>query len=165
MKRMFNEKKRRLPLGLFLSLRIAFKNLLRRPITVQYPQERLTIPPRARWAVEINYAPDGSHRCTACKVCEKECPDDLIELDVDIAEDRSRFINRWHYRRGGCMMCGLCAEICPFDAIKMGHDYELAHVDPDLLEFDLLTNVPAYRRPKKPRPDAAPAAEKEAADA
>ncbi|MCL2379480.1 MAG: 4Fe-4S dicluster domain-containing protein [Coriobacteriia bacterium] len=164
MSRMFNEKERRIPLGIFLSLRIAFKNLFRRPITVQYPKERLEIPQRARWAVEINYASeDGTHRCTACRVCEKECPDDLIEIDITVAEDRSRHINRWLYRRGGCMMCGLCVEVCPFCAIKMAHDYELAHVDPELLELDLLVDVPAYRRPKKPRP--ATAAKKEASDA
>jgi len=157
---MFNDKERWFPIGIFRSQLIAFKNLFRPAMTIRYPHERAHIPERARWAVEINYASDGSHRCTACKVCEKECPDFLIALDVDIAEDRSRHIKSWHYRRGGCMMCGLCVEVCPFDAIKMGHDYELAHVDPDLLEYDLLTGVPAYKRPRKPRPERPAAAAK-----
>lgn len=151
------------PKGMFLSLRIAFINLFRPNIVVRYPVERAYIPPRARWAVEINYAEDGTHRCTACKVCEKECPDYLIELDIDIAEDRSRHIKSWHYRQGGCMMCGLCVEACPFDAIKMGHDYELAHASPDHLEYDLLTDIAAYKRPRKERPTPPP--KKEAADA
>jgi len=150
---MFNDKKHWFPRGIFLSQWIAFVNLFRPAMTIRYPHERAHIPERARWAVEINYADDGTHRCTACKVCEKECPDFLIELDIDIAEDRSRHIKSWHYRRGGCMMCGLCVEVCPFDAIKMGHDYELAHADPDLLEYDLLTDIPAYKRPRKPRPE------------
>jgi NADH-quinone oxidoreductase subunit I len=169
MSRTFNENKKAkknsfpsIPIGVFLSLRIAFKNLFRPAITIQYPHQRAHIPNRARWAVEINYAEDKTHRCTACRVCEKECPDYLIELDIETAQDRSRFIKSWRYRRGGCMMCGLCVEVCPFDAIKMGHDYELAHADPELLEMDLLTNVAAYKRPRAARP-AKPAADKPAA--
>jgi len=155
MGRLFNEKKRFFPVGMFRSMRIAFKNLFRPAMTIRYPHERAHIPERARWAVEINFAKDGTHRCTACRVCEKECPDYLIDLDIETAEDRSRHIKHWHYRRGGCMMCGLCVEACPFNAIKMGQDYELAHANPDLLEYDLLTNVAAYKRP---RPAAKPAA-------
>jgi NADH-quinone oxidoreductase subunit I len=152
MSRVFNEKKRFprwFPTGMFLSLFVAFKNLFRPAITVRYPHVRSHIPERARWAVEIAYAKDGTHRCTACRICEKECPNFLIDLDIETAEDRSKLIKRWYYRRGGCMMCGLCVEACPFDAIKMGHDYELAHASPDLLEYELLSNSPAY---KKPRP-------------
>ena len=152
--RMFNDKKRWFPIGIFLSLRIALKNLFRPTITIRYPHERAHIPERARWAVEINYAADGSHLCAACKLCEKECPNNLIEIDVETAEDRSKQIKHWYYRRAGCMMCGLCVEACSFDAIKMGHDYELAHVDPDMMEFDLLTDVPAYKRPRPARPAA-----------
>ena len=158
MKRVFNDNTTKkslfgwFPLGIFRSLGVAFKNLFRPAITIRYPHVRAHIPERARWAVEINYADDGTHRCTACRICEKECPNHLIDIDVDIAEDRSRHIKRWYYRRGGCMMCGLCVEACPTDAIKMGHDYELAHANPDLLEYDLLTDVAAYRRARTPRP-------------
>ena len=161
MKRLFDDKsdKRSLfglfpafPVGIFRSLGIAFKNLFRPAITIRYPRVRAHIPDRARWAVEINYAEDGSHRCTACKACEKECPIDLICIDVDTGKDRRRHIKHWYYRRGGCMMCGLCVEACPTDAIRMGRDYELAHADPDLLEYDLLTDVAAYKRARMPRP-------------
>ncbi|MCL2438209.1 MAG: 4Fe-4S binding protein [Coriobacteriia bacterium] len=145
---MFNEKKRWFPVGLFLSMRIAFKNLFRPAITIRYPHVRAHIPERARWALEIKYAKDGTHRCTACKICEKECPNYLIDIDVETSPDRSKTIKHWLYRRGGCMMCGLCVEVCPFDAIKMGHSYELAHSNPDLLEYDLLTDTPAYKRPR-----------------
>ena len=152
--RIFNEKKRWFPLGLFLSMRVAFKNLFRPAITIRYPHERAQIPERARWALEIKYAPDGSHRCTACRICEKECPNFLIDLKLETNPDRSKTIKHWLYRRGGCMMCGLCVDSCPFDAIKMGHNYELAHASPDLLEYDLLTDVAAYQRPRAARPAA-----------
>ena len=106
---LFKEKKRHLPLGIIMSLRIAFKNLFRPAITIQYPKQRAHIPERARWAVEMkNHGTDGEfvHHCTACLICEKECPDYLIHLDIETREDRSKFIKSWRYDRGGCMMDG-----------------------------------------------------------
>jgi NADH-quinone oxidoreductase subunit I len=154
------------PLGLFKSMKIAIINLFRPNMVIQYPHQRAIIPKRARFAVEIITDEAGNHRCTACKICEGACPDYIINLDIETAEDRSKFIKHWQYARGACMMCGLCVEACPFNAIRMGHDYELAHADPALLTYDLLTNVPAYVRPKpqptpapKPQPTSAPETE------
>ncbi|MDR1775971.1 MAG: 4Fe-4S binding protein [Actinomycetes bacterium] len=143
---------RGLPTGIFKSLRIAFKNLFRPNMVIQYPKQRAIIPERARWAVEIKPAQDGSHRCQACRICEGACPHHCIKLDITTAEDRSKHIDHWWFDRGSCMMCGLCVEACPFDAIRMGHDYELAHADPALLVLDLLPDTPAYVRPKPARP-------------
>ena len=40
--------------------------LLRGPITVQYPEQRLELPERARWAVTPKFDEDGTPKCTAC---------------------------------------------------------------------------------------------------
>ena len=167
---LLHEKKRFLPLGILMSFRIAFLNLFRPAMTIQYPRQRAYIPDRARWAVEIKNHGQGNgeesvhgeafvHHCTACLICEKECPDGLIHLEVETSENRDKFIKRWRYGRGGCMMCGLCVEACPFDAIQMGYDYELAHAEPELLTIDLLKNVQAWKRPKPERPAAVRAQE------
>lgn len=143
----------RFPSGIFKALSIVFKNLFRPNITIMYPHEKWNLPERARWAVEMKYDEDGAHKCTACQICEKTCPDFIIEIDITVGEDRTKHINHWRYQRGACMMCGLCVEACPFDAIKMGHDYELAHVDPALKMFDLLTDTDAAK-PKRKEPAA-----------
>jgi len=142
--------------GLVRSMVIAYKNLFRKKITVQYPHEKIALPERARWAVEPTFYDDGDPKCTACGICERTCPDYVIKIETTTLEDKSKRIDRWHYEIGACMMCGLCVEACPFDAIRMGQDYELARTDPATLAVDLLADVPAAQ-PKR-RAEAAAAA-------
>lgn len=141
--------------GILNGLRIVLRNWLRGPITVQYPRERVELPERARWAVQLKLDEEGNHKCTACLACEKACPDYIIKIDVTTGEDRSKTIDRWNYQIGACMMCGLCVEACPFDAIEQGHDYELARCAPADLDYDLLVGVPAAKPKRAERPAAA----------
>ncbi len=135
--------------GILRSLLLSFRQQRRGAITVQYPHEKLVLPERARWAVEIKPHDGIEHMCTGCRACEKACPDYVIRLDITTDVDRSKVIDRWHYEIGACMMCGLCVEACPFDAIRMGHDYELAVTDPADLCVDLLVDSPAWEPPKR----------------
>jgi len=135
--------KSRWPLGLFRAARIAAINLMRPNVVIQYPKQRYDQPERSRWAVEQIYNEDGSAKCTACKICEQSCPDHCIEIDLETREDKTKLIRSWRYERASCMMCGLCVEACPFDAIRMGHDYELAHREMELKTIDLLAEVEA----------------------
>lgn len=141
--------------GILKGMLISMKNMFRGPITVQYPRERVELPERARWAVEMKLDEDGQHKCTACLACQKACPDYIIDIHVTTDAERNKHIDAWHYELGACMMCGLCVEACPFDAICMGKDYELATTRPDALEMDLLHDVPAAKPKRKaaePRP-------------
>ncbi len=129
--------------GLLNGLRITLRNMLRGPITVKYPHEKVDLPERARWAVQPTYFEDGSPRCTACQTCVRVCPDHILSVDVETREDKSKRIVRFGYEIGACMMCGLCVEACPFGAIEMSHDYELAVTDPAELRRTLLADVDA----------------------
>ena len=140
--------------GILNGLRITMRNLMRGPITVKYPYEKLELPERARWAVTPLYDEEGKPRCTACMACVRACPDHILDLESTTAEDKTKHIEHYSYELGACMMCGLCVEACPFDAIEMGHDYELARRSPDDLSYDLLTDVDAapVRRAKPTMP-------------
>ena len=127
--------------GLVTGLRISIRNMLRGPITVKYPYEKLELPERARWAVRPKYFEDGSPKCTACMTCVRTCPDHILSLDVETREDKTKHIDRFGYEIGACMMCGLCVEACPFDAILMSHEYELAVMDRSSLDEALLVDV------------------------
>ena len=142
--------------GILKGFRITMRNWMRGPITVHYPEQRLELPERARWTVTPKYNEDGTPKCTACMICEKECPDHVLRLDVSKNEDGTKHIDKYVYEVGACMMCGLCTAACPFDAIYMSHEYELASRDASDLSRVLLEDVDAYVKPKakKGEPDA-----------
>ena len=69
-------------MGILNGLRITMLNMLRGPITVQYPKEKVVLPERSRWAVAPKYDEAGIPKCTACGTCVKTCPDYVLSLDV-----------------------------------------------------------------------------------
>ena len=130
-------------LGFLRAMGVTMRNMFRPAITVQYPDERLVIPERARWALVHKFDENGRPKCTACMICERECPDDIIHLTVTGDAASGKHIDEYRYELGACMMCGLCVAACPFDAIEMSHEYELATPDPRDLVRILLHDVDA----------------------
>ena len=149
--------------GILRSMLLAFRNFFRKPITLQYPHEKMELPERSRWAVAPKYDAEGNPKCRACMTCVRTCPDYVLALDFTTdPETKVKHIVDFSYQLGACMLCGLCVESCPFDAIEMSHNYELARTNPGELQYDLLHDIDAAQAPKR---DAAPAAAAPAAAA
>ncbi len=55
-------------------LRLTFKHLFMRKVTVQYPEEKAPQSPRFRGLHALRRYPNGEERCIACKLCEAVCP-------------------------------------------------------------------------------------------
>ncbi|MGH2621868.1 MAG: 4Fe-4S binding protein [Anaerolineales bacterium] len=104
--------------------------------TVQYPEERLTIPEEFRFIPFLIYdeLADGTKvdRCTSCGICAKVCPPQCIWIVRSDDPATGRPIpepTEFYIDVDICMNCGLCSEYCPFEAIRMDHDFELATYD------------------------------------
>lgn len=100
--------------------------------TVQYPEKKLKVAERFRNFPFLVY--DGTPhmlRCTACKICEAECPPKCIyivpEKDAEGKQLKRPAVFDIDYAI--CMNCGICEDVCPFDSIYMDHEYELSKYD------------------------------------
>jgi NAD(P)H-quinone oxidoreductase subunit I len=109
-------------LGIAKGMALTFKHLFRRPITVQYPEEKLTTSRRIRGNDMVWF----KDRCTGCATCAKMCPQGNIEIITHRDESNNYFVEKFEIDTGRCMFCGLCIEACPYDALAIGTAYERA---------------------------------------
>jgi len=106
-----------------------WKHIFRRPVTVQYPEEKRTPFPRYRARIVLTRDPDGGERCVACYLCSAACPVDCISMEAAEAPDGRRHAAWFRINFSRCIFCGLCAEACPTLAIQMTPDFEICKRD------------------------------------
>ena len=133
-------------LGLVKGLAVTMKNLVRRPSTVQYPEERLPQHPRFRGEEFVWY----EERCTGCASCAKYCPLGIIRIVTDPSGSAPQEGDKYNLEVfdidiGRCMFCGLCVEACPYDALFMGSGFERGRYERD----DLVIHIDELRQAEK----------------
>ena len=138
-------------IGIAKGMALTFKHLFRKPITTQYPEERLTISRRTRG----NELVWDKERCTGCATCAKSCPEGCIEIITSRGEENNYIVDKFEVDMGRCIFCGLCVEACPFDALFMGYAYERARyrrqelvMDKEALLLSGERQPSGYARPK-----------------
>ena len=135
-------------LGLAKGMLVTLANLVRKPRTVQYPEERLPQHPRFRGEDFVWY----EERCTGCASCAKYCPLGIIKIvtspgGTQTAEGEKYALEVFDIDLARCMFCGLCVEGCPYDALHMGSGFERAQER----RADLVIPIDELRRaPKRP---------------
>ena len=121
-------------------LSVTFDHMRRRPVTVQYPYEKLI--PSERYRGRIHYEFD---KCIACEVCVRVCPINLPVVDwVMNKETKKKELRNYSIDFGVCIFCGNCVEYCPTNCLSMTEEYELSTFDRHSLNFD---NVALGRLP------------------
>ena len=109
---------------------ITGKHLGRHAITIQYPEERWTMPERSRGIVVLlSDKETGELNCTACELCMRACPTAAIKIVAPRGEDKKKHLQTFEVDFGVCCFCGLCEEACNFCAIKLAPKYEFSVLD------------------------------------
>ncbi|RMH72732.1 MAG: 4Fe-4S dicluster domain-containing protein [Gemmatimonadetes bacterium] len=125
--------------SIFEGMSITFSHLLRKPVTIQYPDRvekpvQEMLPARYRGILDLDI-----NLCTACTACQRACPIDCIHIDevkVDktyiIVPETGRKVAKikspavFNINIAKCMYCGLCTEACSTSAIKHTPKFEMS---------------------------------------
>ncbi|MBV9583128.1 MAG: NADH-quinone oxidoreductase subunit I, partial [Chloroflexi bacterium] len=114
-------------LGVAKGMLTTISHLIKPPVTIQYPEERLDMPIWTRGRPRLIYEVDsGELRCTACGACAMACPVDVIKIEQHPSPIKGKVLDRFDIDMAGCIECALCVEACPFRAITMAPDFEMA---------------------------------------
>jgi NADH-quinone oxidoreductase subunit I len=105
---------------------VTFRNLFRKPVTIQYPEQKRIPPPRYRGRIILTRDPDGGERCVACYLCSAACPVDCISMQSAEADNGRRYATWFRINFSRCIYCGLCEEACPTLAIQLTPEYEFS---------------------------------------
>ncbi len=103
-----------------------FLHMFHKRVTVQYPEEKVKLPPRWRGRIILSRDPDGGERCVACYLCAIACPVDCIALQATEDETGRRLPEFFRINFSRCIFCGYCEEACPTYAIQLTPDYEMS---------------------------------------
>ncbi|MCL6553115.1 MAG: NADH-quinone oxidoreductase subunit NuoI [Firmicutes bacterium] len=118
--------------ALVRGLLVVGRYALRRPVTIQYPDEKTRVEARFKGRHWLTRYADGLERCVGCELCVIVCPSQAIY--VKAAENTpehqvskgERYAEEFQINMLRCIFCGFCEEACPTGAIVLGHEYELA---------------------------------------
>jgi len=111
------------------AMSVTFRNLFRKPVTVQYPDVQRPYPDRFRGILALAYEKDtGEEACIGCRLCEYICPPQVIKVEMLKSEKRN-YAKTFTLELYSCEFCELCVQVCPTDAIIMMKSFDLATAD------------------------------------
>jgi len=101
-------------------------------VTQKYPDNRkqLKMYDRFKGEVVMPHNDKNEHKCTACGICEMNCPNGTIEvIPMQVVTEegkKQRVLDKHIYHLGMCTFCGLCVKVCPSNALAFSQKFEHA---------------------------------------
>ena len=128
---------------LLQGMRVTWRQMWNKKITVQYPEEKTPQSPRYRGLHALRRYPNGQERCIACKLCEAVCPALAITIESDVGADGTRRTTRYDIDLFKCIYCGFCEEACPVDAIVETriHEFHMERQGENIMTKDKLLAI------------------------
>ncbi len=132
-----------------------WKELWTKKVTQQYPENRETLEISERFRCELVMPHDenNEHACTACGICEMNCPNGTIKVTpmfIETADGKKKKILDTHiWDMGMCTYCNLCVITCPSDAIIFKNNFENAVFEKRKLIMQLNQEGSKLREKKK----------------
>ena len=118
--------------SLLVGMSVTWKELWTKKVTQQYPENRATLVISDRFRAELTMPHDenNEHACTACGICEMNCPNGTITVNSKIIEledgKKKKILDTYKWDLGMCTFCNLCVLTCPSNAIKFENTFENA---------------------------------------
>lgn len=116
--------------NLLQGMRITAINFIRKPITECYPENRgkKVYAERFRAELTMPHNEKNEHKCSACGICQTNCPNGTITVDSKIIETedgkKKKVLVKYLYDLGSCTFCGLCTTGCNQKAIVWSNNFE-----------------------------------------
>jgi NADH-quinone oxidoreductase subunit I len=119
-----------------VGMRITWRHLFTRKVTLHYPEEKWVLPPRSRMRLFMKY-----EDCIGCGQCARACPVQCIYIKAEKRDPKAPAIfaangqgikldvHVFDIDMSLCCYCNLCTYPCPTDCIYMTPEYEFATTD------------------------------------
>jgi len=120
-------------------LRLTWRHMFVKEVTLEYPYQKLVIPDTHRGALCLLRYEDGAERCVGCDLCEAACPSHCIKVVSGEEQDGTvvkRFATAFDIDITKCVFCGFCVEACPVNALGMTKMYAYSSANKRTLIFD-----------------------------
>ena len=118
-------------IGILKGLATTLSTFTRRPVTIQYPDEKHVLSERQRSFPVLTWDFDHDEPfCTGCNICVRNCPVDCMTATMqdnpkhpEGTSDRRKIVEKFWIDYARCMRCNICIEVCPFEAISMDNNW------------------------------------------
>ncbi len=138
---------------------VTFRQMLRKPETIGYPERKTPVFPRFRGRHRLWRHDNGLEKCVGCSLCVAACPADCIRV---VAEENTpdnrvssgeRYARIYEINMARCIFCGYCEVACPFDAITLENEYEMSERTRTDLLYDKEMLLAPHPKPVPVRPE------------